>query len=423
MPPRVQSVKGTRDLLPPDTAVWAAVEATAREVFGRYGFREIRTPIFEETELFVRGVGESSDIVGKEMYSFEDKGGRRITLRPENTASVCRAYVEHGMHQLPQPVRLLYIGPQFRNEKPQKGRYRQFHQIGIELLGGRGAASDVEVLLALVAFLRAIGFSDLTILINTVGDKASRARFKEQLVSYLEPLREKLSEESRVRLATNPLRILDSKSLEDKALLAGAPSLEAALSDESRQHFEAVRSALDHFGIAYRVAPGLVRGLDYYTNTVFEVVSEGLGAQDAICGGGAYEGLVEELGGPPTYAVGFAIGEDRLIDVLPPESAVRRNAAGPLLVAPGGRLANRPSVSPLLELVEEVRRQGWAALEGPAKKDRLFALAESLGSTCVLFLGEEELAAGTVVCRDLRSREQRSLLRADLMAHLQREFS
>ena len=423
MPPKIQSVKGTRDLLPPDTAVWAAVEATARRVFARYGFREIRTPIFEETDLFVRGVGESSDIVGKEMYSFEDKGGRRITLRPENTASVCRAYVEHGMHQLPQPVRLLYIGPQFRNEKPQKGRYRQFHQIGIELLGGKGAASDVEVLLALVAFLREIGFADLTILINTVGDKASRARFKEQLVSYLEPLREKLSEESRLRLATNPLRILDSKSLEDKALLAGAPSLEAALSDESRQHFDAVRSALDHFGISYRVAPGLVRGLDYYTNTVFEVVSEGLGAQDAICGGGAYEGLVEELGGPPTYAVGFAIGEDRLIDVLPAESAVRRNASGPLLVASGGRLANRVGVSPLLELVEEVRRLGWAALEGPAKKDRLFALAESLGSTCVLFLGEEELAAGTVVCRDLRSREQRSLPRADLMAHLQREFS
>ena len=423
MASKFQAPRGTFDVLPEDGSRRATVEATARRIFSRAGYEPIQTPSFEDTDLFERGVGRSTDIVRKEMFTFEDKGERSLTLRPEGTAPICRAYVEHGMHQLPQPVRLLYIGPQFRNEKPQKGRYRQFHQIGIELLGGKGAASDVEVLLALVAFLREIGFTDLTILINTVGDKASRARFREQLVSYLEPLREQLSEESRLRLTTNPLRILDSKSVEDKALLAGAPSLEAALSDDSRQHFDAVRSALDHFGIAYRVAPGLVRGLDYYTNTVFEVVSEGLGAQDAICGGGAYEGLVEELGGPPTYAVGFAIGEDRLIDVLPSASLVRRSATGPVLVAPGGRLASRAGVSPLLDLVEEVRRQGWAALEGPAKKDRLFALAESLGSTCVLFLGEEELAAGTVVCRDLRSREQRSLPRADLMAHLQREFS
>ena len=419
MPPRIQSVKGTRDLLPPETAVWAAVEATAREVFARYGFLEIRTPIFEETELFVRGVGESSDIVGKEMYSFEDKGGRRLTLRPENTASVCRAYVEHGMQQLPQPVRLFYVGPQFRNEKPQKGRYRQFHQIGIELLGGKGASSDVEVLLALVAFLRELGFADLAVLINTVGDKASRARFKDELVAYLEPIRDRLSEESQRRLGTNPLRILDSKSLEDKDLLVGAPTLEAALSDESRRHFDAVRTALDHFGIAYRVAPGLVRGLDYYSNTVFEVISEGLGSQDAICGGGAYEGLVEELGGPPTYGVGFAIGEDRLVDVLPESSPARRARGAPILVAASGRVG----ALSLLELTEELRRQGLAALEGPAKKDRLFALAETLGTRCVVFLGEAELAAGAVLCRDLRTREQKSMPRSDLISYLKQEYS
>ena len=353
------------------------------------------------------------------MYSFEDKGGRRLTLRPENTASVCRAYVEHGMQQLPQPVRLFYVGPQFRNEKPQKGRYRQFHQIGIELLGGKGASSDVEVLLALVAFLRELGFADLAVLINTVGDKASRARFKDELVAYLEPIRDRLSEESQRRLGTNPLRILDSKSLEDKDLLVGAPTLEAALSDESRRHFDAVRTALDHFGIAYRVAPGLVRGLDYYSNTVFEVISEGLGSQDAICGGGAYEGLVEELGGPPTYGVGFAIGEDRLVDVLPESSPARRARGAPILVAASGRVG----ALSLLELTEELRRQGLAALEGPAKKDRLFALAETLGTRCVVFLGEAELAAGAVLCRDLRTREQKSMPRSDLISYLKQEYS
>ncbi len=317
MAKRFQAPKGTRDLLPPETALWAAVEAAARRVFGLYGFREIRTPIFEETELFARGVGESTDIVGKEMYSFVDKGQRSLTLRPESTASVVRAYIEHGMQQQPQPVKLYYIGPQFRYERPQKGRFRQFHQIGAELLGGRGAESDAEVLLMLVAFLEDLGFKDLKVMLNTVGDSESRADFRERLVSYLEARREELSEESVRRLASNPLRILDSKSPAEQVLLAGAPQLRSSLTEKSRAHFAAVCGALERFEVAYEISPRLVRGLDYYTDTVFEIVSEGLGAQNAICGGGAYEGLVEELGGQPTYGVGFAIGEDRLIEVLP----------------------------------------------------------------------------------------------------------
>nr|MBP9826380.1 histidine--tRNA ligase [Thermoanaerobaculia bacterium] len=342
MAQRFQAPKGTRDILPADSALWAAVEAVARAVFGRYGFREIRTPIFEETELFARGVGESSDIVGKEMYSFVDKGDRNLTLRPENTAAVVRAYVEHGMARQPQPVKLFYIGPQFRYERPQKGRYRQFHQIGAELLGGKGAESDAEVLLMLVALLGELGFRDLKVLINTVGDEASRSAYREALVGYLESHREKLSDESLRRLSTNPLRILDSKSPQEQELLAGAPQLRDSLTGESRAHFAAVCAALQQFDVAFEVSPRLVRGLDYYTNTVFEIVSEGLGSQNAICGGGAYEGLVEELGGSPTYGVGFAIGEDRLLDVLPADSPARRAglflSVGPVVVTDSEKL-------------------------------------------------------------------------------------
>ncbi len=365
MAKRFQAPKGTRDLLPPDTALWARVEASARRVFGLYGYREIRTPIFEETELFTRGVGESTDIVGKEMYTFTDKGERSLTLRPESTAAVCRAYVEHGMQSLPQPVRLFYIGPQFRYERPQKGRFRQFHQIGAELLGGRGAESDSEVLLMLVRFLRELGFGDLKVLINTVGDAESRAAYREALRDHLLPMKESLSEDSRRRLETNPLRILDTKSAEEQALLAFAPRLEGSLTPAAAAHFERVLAAMDAFGLAYSVEPKLVRGLDYYTNTVFEIVSEGLGAQNAICGGGAYEGLVEELGGPPTYGVGFAIGEDRLLEVLPADSPARRPGAGPVLVTFAGKAAREGEAgSALVRVLEELRAAGIACQRG-----------------------------------------------------------
>lgn len=423
MAQRFQAPKGTRDILPPDTALWAAVEGTARAVFGRYGFREIRTPVFEETELFARGVGESSDIVGKEMYSFVDKGERHLTLRPENTASVVRAYVEHGMFRQPQPVKLFYIGPQFRYERPQKGRYRQFHQIGAELLGGKGAESDAEVLLMLVAFFRELGFRDLKVLLNTVGDGPSRVAYRETLVRFLESHREKLSEESVRRLATNPLRILDSKSPQEQEILAMAPKLADSLSATSRVHFSTVCRALEQFDVAYEVSPRLVRGLDYYTNTVFEIVSEGLGSQNAICGGGAYEGLVAELGGPSTYGVGFAIGEDRLLEVLPPNSPVRGAALflsrGPVVVAAAGKLpVNEGETSALFGLVERLRRRGLPVVEVGGKQEKVFERATAINSPCVIFIGEEELTSGVYSLRMLEDGSRQRLDEAGLVREL-----
>ena len=428
MAPRLQAPKGTRDILPPDTALWAAVESAARAVFGRYGFREIRTPIFEETELFARGVGESSDIVGKEMYSFVDKGERHLTLRPENTASVVRAFVEHGMHRQPQPVKLFYIGPQFRYERPQKGRYRQFHQIGAELLGGKGAESDAEVLLMLVAFFRELGFRDLKVLLNTVGDGPSRAAYREILLRYLELHREKLSEDSVRRLATNPLRVLDSKSPQEQELLGAAPKLRDALTDQSRAHFAAVCAALEQFEVAYEVSPRLVRGLDYYTNTVFEIVSTGLGSQNAICGGGAYEGLVEELGGPPTYGVGFAIGEDRLLDVLPADSPARRAglflSVGPVVVTGSERLpVKEGELAPLFGLVERLRRLGIPAVEGAGKQEKVYERAVAMQAPAIVYLGERGAGDGTCNVRILGSGERLQLDESELGETLKGLFS
>ena len=323
---RVRGVKGTRVLLPPDSTVWAAVESVARRVFAGYGFGEIRTPIMEHTELFVRSVGESTDIVGKEMYSFADRKGRRLSLRPEGTAPVVRAFVDQGMAAGALPQRLYYIGPFFRYERPQRGRYRQFHQIGAEILGDAGPLSDAELISMLMRFLEELGHRGLDVLINTVGDAASRGAYRDALLAYLQPARDSLSAESQRRLESNPLRILDSKSSHDREVLEGAPRLEDHLSEDSRRHFDSVMAALDSRGIATTLAPRLVRGLDYYTRTVFEIVSTELGAQDAIVGGGRYDDLVGELGGPSLPAIGFAIGEDRLVDTLPDE--LRRSPDG-----------------------------------------------------------------------------------------------
>jgi histidyl-tRNA synthetase len=406
--PRFQAPKGTRDLLPPDTALWAAVEATAREVFSRYGYQEIRTPIFEDTELFVRGVGEGSDIVGKEMYTFEDKGGRSVTLRPESTAAVCRAYVEHGMQHPPRPVRLFYIGPQFRYERPQKGRYRQFHQIGAELLGAKGSRGEIEVLAMLDTLFAELGFEDRIVLLNTVGDRESRERFRERLVEYLRPLAGDLSEDSRRRIETNPLRILDSKSREEQELLARGPKFADSLTPASRGAFLDVKAALDELGIGYREAPHLVRGLDYYTETVFEIVSmdERLGAQNALCGGGSYDGLIEELGGQATNGVGFAIGEDRLIDVLPQgfQDRVHRRRQSPVLVV--STVEETGSVENLLSakaqqqafiFAERLRRAGLAAtFLGVRSLQRILDHARKNEAPFVVAIGPSEAQTGRV---------------------------
>jgi histidyl-tRNA synthetase len=409
-------VKGTRDLLPPETAVWAAVEATARRVFGLYGYQEVRTPLLEHTELFVRTVGESTDIVGKEMYTFPDRKGRSLTLRPENTAPVARAFLEAGLQAKPLPAKLFYIGPQFRYEQPQHGRYRQFHQIGAELLGDPSPAADAELLLMLGRFLRELGFGDLEVQLNTVGDAATRRAYGEALRSFLAPHVGALSPDSRRRLETNPLRILDSKDPRERELLAGAPALADHMTDGARAHFAAVREALDRFGVKYRVSETLVRGLDYYTDTVFEIVSRDLGAQDALVGGGRYDELVADLGGPRIPGIGFAIGEDRLVDVLPASFRARAAAAPPILVVPIGSVA----AGEALAVGEELRGAGIAAEVEAGGRSLRKALerAAKVATRWVVLLGEDEVKRDAATVKDLRSGEQREVTRAALVAAL-----
>ena len=409
-------VKGTRDLLPPETAVWAAVEETARRVFGLYGYAEVRTPLLEHTELFVRSVGESTDIVGKEMYTFPDRKGRSLTLRPESTASVARAFVENGLHAGPLPARLYYVGPQFRYERPQKGRYRQFHQIGAELIGDPSPWADAELLLMLDRFLRALGFADLEVLVNTVGDAPSRAAYRDALLAFLAPHREGLSEDSRRRLELNPLRILDSKDPGDRELLAGAPALADFLGAEAREHFATVRAVLDRFGVRYRVSDRLVRGLDYYTHTVFEIVSRGLGAQDALVGGGRYDELVSDLGGPRMPGIGFAIGEDRLVDVLPAAFRERAAPAPPLLVA----AVSADQAGAALAAAEELRAAGVACELEPGVRSlkAVMKRADRVGAERLVLLGEDEAASGVVTVKDLRSGEQRKATLGELAREL-----
>jgi histidyl-tRNA synthetase len=406
MPRAIKSVKGTRDLLPPETRLWAAVEETARRVFGTYGYEEIRTPVLEETDLFVRSVGETTDIVGKEMYTFLDKKGRSLTLRPESTASVVRAFVQQGLANQPLPVKLFYIGPQFRYERPQKGRYRQFHQIGAELIGDPGPETDAELLLMLLRFLGELGFRDLLVQLNTVGDEKSRAAYREGLRSFLEPHRQQLGEDSRRRLDSNPLRILDTKSPEERELLRGAPELAEFLSEESREHFEGLRRALDRFGVAYEIEARLVRGLDYY-----------LGAQDAIVGGGRYDGLVAELGGPELPGIGFAIGEDRLIEVLPEQFSGAVDSTEPIAVIPVGGVAAVEA----LELAERLRAAGLAVsaeLSGRSVKSAL-KKADRSGARLAILIGEEELGEGLVMLRDLKAGDQFTVPRADVIARVE----
>lgn len=415
---RPTSVKGMRDLLPPETAIWARVETTAREVFARYGFEEIRTPIVEETELFVRGVGESSEIVDKQMFTFPDKKGKNLCLRPENTAPVARAFVEHGMKDRTQPLRLFYLGPQFRYERPQKGRYRQFHQIGAEVIGDEGPWSDVEIVLLLVGFLRQLGFADLTVLINTVGDRTCRERYTARLREFLAPHAQTLGPESRRRLAVNPLRILDTKSEAELALLASAPNLRDDLGDESREHFESVLAGLERCSVRYRVEDRLVRGLDYYTRTVFEIVSGELGAQNAIVGGGRYDGLIAEVGGDTVAGIGFAIGLDRLVEILPEDSAARLTTTVETLVVPVG------AVSPLeaLRVAEGIRAGGRSAQAEISSRSMKNALrrADRFGVRYVVLVGEDELAAGEVTLRDFRTGEQQRLSPIALVEELDR---
>ncbi|HVO49529.1 MAG TPA: histidine--tRNA ligase [Thermoanaerobaculia bacterium] len=415
----IGSVKGTRDLLPPETRVWNRVESVAREVFALYGYDEIRTPVLESTELFVRSVGEATDIVHKEMYTFTDRGDRSVTLRPENTAGVARAYVEHSLAQAGRPWKLFYIGPQFRYERPQKGRYREFRQIGAEVLGPADAATDAEVLVMLFDFLGRLGFTGLSVSLNSVGTEEERPGFIQALRAWFSSKENLLDEDDRRRLDQNPLRILDSKNPKLAEWLAdpSLPRMVDHLSKESSEHHATLLSLLDASGIPYRLEPRLVRGLDYYTRTVFEVTAAGLGAQNALLGGGRYDKLVSDLGGPKTAGIGFAIGEDRLVDVLSGEFRAQAAAAvrGVTLVP-----LDRSDLGDALALAGELRRAGVAvdlvtASKGPGPG---LKVAERTGAAFALLLGEKERAAGTVVLKVLETRSQEELPRSSVVEAL-----
>ncbi|MEB3172750.1 MAG: histidine--tRNA ligase, partial [Cyanobacteriota bacterium] len=356
---KLQSLRGLVDLLPQQTPLWQHIEATAREHFRRGGVSEIRTPLLEHTELFARGIGEATDVVGKEMYTFLDRGERSCTLRPEGTASVVRAAIEHGL--LSQGAqRLWYSGPMFRYERPQAGRQRQFHQIGVEWLGVGDAASDAEVIALAWDLLEALGVGGLALELNSLGSPEDRLAYREQLVRWLAAHREQLDADSQARISTNPLRVLDSKHPDTQALLAGAPTLGEALAPESRARFDAVKAALTALDIPFVLNPRLVRGLDYYSHTAFEITSSQLGAQATVCGGGRYDGLVQQLGGAPTPAIGWALGMERLVLLLEQRLAAGELAlpaqVPDLYVVSRGEAAERAGLS----LAVELRRLGLA---------------------------------------------------------------
>lgn len=422
---RYRAVKGTRDLLPPESERFADAEAAARRVFGSHGYGEVRTPCLEATELFARSVGETTDIVHKEMYTFLDRKGRSLTLRPENTAGVVRAVIENGLAAGPMPLRLWYAGPQFRYERPQAGRYREFRQIGAELFGVPGSAAELEILTMLFAFLEALGFKGLTVALNSVGTASSRQDFGKALQGYLDPRSAGFGDDDRRKLAENPLRLFDSKDPAVRAALEGSPRTTDFLDAESRRHHEEVRRLLEGARIPFRDEPSLVRGLDYYTRTVFEIVSSELGAQDAILGGGRYDNLVESLGGPALPAIGFAIGEDRLLQVAPRPPTNKPLflvlALGPEDLVEAIRLAAelRTAVPGAVEV--DLLARGFK--KGMARANALFEEASSRGldreKIFAMLLGARERQEGTVTVKRLASGDQETVARAALPAWLE----
>ncbi len=414
----IRKVKGTRDILPPESRLWGAVEAEARRVFEGFGYDEIRLPVMEPTELFVRTVGEGTDIVSKEMYTFADRKGRSLTLRPEGTAGVARAFIENGLGQRPQPMRLSYMGPMFRYEKMQRGRYRQFSQIGIELLGASTPQADVEVLLALHTFLKALEFDDLVIVLNNLGDPEDRDRFIKVLKDELMPNREKLCGDCRRRWTENPLRILDCKVETCRELVAHTTPVADVVSDEARTHVDAVAQGLEALEIPVRVAPRVVRGLDYYQRTVFEVISPALGEDTVICGGGRYDRLISDLGGRAVPGIGFAIGEDRLIDVLPDSFKHRVLDVPVVAVLPLGDEAAGLALGLTVQLIEGGLRAP-AEVTGRSLKASL-KWANKIGAAVALILGESEIEKNQVLVKDLREGTQEAVARDAVVERVRR---
>jgi histidyl-tRNA synthetase len=415
---KLQSLRGFNDLLPDDTAAWQQVEQTAREVFAAYGYREIRTPILEQTALFKRAIGEVTDVVEKEMFSFQDREGDSLSLRPEATASCVRAGLEHGLlHN--QQQRLWYLGPMFRHERPQAGRYRQFHQIGAEVYGLAGPDADIEVIALAQRLLRRLGLRDLTLELNSLGGADTRQRYRAALVAYLERHTASLDEDSRRRLHGNPLRVLDSKVPATQAIVREAPVITDYLDDESRAHFDGLRAGLDELGIAHVVNPRIVRGLDYYSKGVFEWTTTALGSQGTVCAGGRYDGLVEQLGGSPTPAVGWASGIERLILLLRAQGLDLPDAAPHAYFCTVGEAA----AAPARQLAERLR-DALPALRltlhaGGGKFKSQLGRADRSGARYALILGEEELAQRSVQVKSLRDDQPQTLVSwPELPAHL-----
>jgi histidyl-tRNA synthetase len=398
----IQSIRGMHDILPEQTPMWRWLEAQVSSTFAAYDFHEIRIPMLERVEVFTRAIGQATDVVEKEMYAFEDRNGEVLALRPEGTAGVVRSAIQHGLLHTPG-LKVWYQGPMFRHERPQKGRQRQFHQFGAEVFGLDGAAADAELIALGERLWRRLGLSgNIRLEINTLGDREDRQRYRRQLVEFLEPHRQELDEDSQRRLDTNPLRIFDSKNEQTRRIMADAPRLTDALGEEARQHFDEVRGLLDHLGIGYTVNPGLVRGLDYYCRTVFEWITDDLGAQGTVCAGGRYNDLVEIQGGKPTPGIGFAMGIERLLALLEAAGTQQTQAPHVFVVA-------RVQAADLLSVAERLREQAprlrvASALGGGSMKSQ-FKRADRSGARFCVVLGESEFASGQAAIKDLRAEQ------------------
>ncbi|MGB8322666.1 MAG: histidine--tRNA ligase [Candidatus Acidiferrum sp.] len=425
---KFQAIKGTRDLLPPETELWNRVEQTARQVFATYGFGEIRPPIFEPTELFARSIGLDTDVVSKEMYTFADRGETSVSLRPEATASVCRAYIEHGMHALPQPVRLFYTGPMFRRERPQKGRYRQFYQIGAEILealqqgqGGskdipKDAAIDAELIEMLMVFFPRLELQSVQLEINSIGDRNCRPKYVELLRAELLKVKDQLGPDSQRRIDTNPLRVLDSKLESEQPIIATLPRIGDHLCADCAAHYAELKRQLDLRGVTYKENWRLVRGLDYYMRTTFEITAQGLGSQNAVCGGGRYDGLVELLGGQPTKGIGFAIGEDRLILSLQEAGKADVPKGRDVYIAWMGATAQATAI----RFAQVLREKGFRVELPPLEQKfgKALGQADKLGSRYALILGEDEIASGQWTLKTLADGSQTKFTEPQLLDFL-----
>lgn len=418
----IQALRGTRDILPDEVSYWQWVEAIARQILGRAAYREVRTPIFEQTDLYERGIGEATDVVGKEMYTFKDRGDRSITLRPEGTAGVVRSFIEHGLHAQGGVQRLWYIGPMFRYERPQAGRQRQFHQLGVEVLGSPSPRADVEAIAIATDILRTLGLTDLHLNLNSIGDAGDRQQYRAALIEYLTPYSADLDADSQSRLTRNPLRILDSKDERTQEILRSAPSILDHLNQDSQKRFDLAQQLLSALGIAYTINARLVRGLDYYTHTVFELQSDDLGAQATVCAGGRYDGLVTELGGPDTPAVGWAIGLERLILLLQQRQSAPAATIDFYMISRG----DAPEAQALV-LAQKLRQQGFnVELDlSSSAFGKQFKRADRSGAVGCLIVGDDEAAAETVQLKWLGSGEQAAIAQSDLLKntdHLRQEI-